>query len=975
MKHVLYYLLSFLLLTFVSCKDSEETPEVPFIEIGLEGNVINFPIEGGSEVITIISNVNDLRVEPKEQNGYEWCNTQLGIAASNNHILTVSVSKNEGLKTREAEFMIIGSGVEDKLIKVAQLGSEPAILANATPRHLSKEAQEITIEITSNTEFKLSNSEEWLKLKTKASRSEMVTTSFTYTVDANDGFAVRRDAIVVTPVDETIDIKVEIPVEQDGADVDDVIPDDIKVGIKSVEMLPGGTIYGKQYPELTIDGNYDSYYGSGQKVSSPTDPIELVFTLEENIDRIDYVILHQRKGATVNNQLTKGYLYYKHKDSEDWIECGSYDKSEIVPQIRIDVNIQNPYQILLRMNRTTGYATVSLAEFECYQKAEGTDYDLEADKAYFEDDVFSKLKPTTTPDDIAKITHPMVRAIAQELLDGTYSTEFRSRTYYSCKNPQIVGNELTIGKRSICDNPTGIFFKAGKKYIVFAGDDWGVDELKLYIKDWRENGANQTITLTPGLNIIEPSTDGAGYIQYWTETDLDTPHQVNVHFCYGTELGFWDVRAGHDNEYWKTMLQNAVNTAAKEGIVNAMMDVCGEKVQIINKIDAFNFYCPNDIESVMKEHDELMTIEYTVMGLVKNNVVPKNRMLGVRSWGGSPNWNGTCANYPNNEEAMLNPVAMRNNIWVFGHEFGHGNQVRQMKGAGWAEVTNNIYAQHCMYLMNNKQCRLEHTEYKRQGYDNKVYGDRFNAYLNDALVKGKPYLTHEGGLVDDPEKGEYYSSDPFTSLAPLWQLSLFYMFTEGAPWYKPDFWGDVHWAAIQNVEGTPFDNHGQRYCDFMKRSMDAANMNLTDFFVKMGLLREINFKVGDYGPAKQITITKEMVDEVKAYGDGKPQPATPVINYISGNTVEIYRQGLAMSGTYNQGITDGENSKTISHSVWKNAVAFETYDADGKMIEVCIAGTGCIDNSSTYVRYPEGAAYVMAVSWDGKRELVCGTKN
>lgn len=973
MKHI-YYILSLLLLLFVSCKDSEEIPEVPFIEIGLEDNVINFPIDGGSEVVKIQSNINDLRVEPKEQNGYSWCTTQLGIAASNSHILTINTSKNDGLKTREAEIIVKGTGVENKIIKIAQLGSEPAILANTTSRILTKEAQEITIEVTSNIEFNLSNSENWLKQKSTPSRSEMVTTSFIYTVDANDGFAVRRDAIVITPVDESIDLRVEIPVEQASADVDDVIPKDIKVEVSEVNTIQGN-YYGQQLPTNTIDGDLSTVCSSAKRNENP--PIILEYTLSEKDISVDYILLHQNPNVQPQNRLTTGKVWYQKDGDSDWTPCGNFDVSATSPSyVKIDVNLAQVSKFKLQLERSdvTPY-NVSFAEFECYQKAEGGDYDLQSDKKYFADDVFSKLEETTTIDDIAKITHPMVKAIAKELLDGTYSTEFRSRTYSSCKNPQTVGDELTIGKRSICDNPTGIFFKNGKKYIVFVGDELGNDELKLYIKDWRENGGNQTIALSSGLNIIEVATDGVGYIQYWTDTDLEIPNQVNVHFCYGIELGFWDVRAGHDNEYWKTMLQNAVNTAAKEGIVNAMMDVCGEKVQLVNKVDAFNFYCPNDIESVMKMHDELMTIEYTVMGLVKNNAVPKNRMLGVRSWGGSPNWNGTCANYPNNEEPMLNPDAMRNNIWVFGHEFGHGNQVQQMKGAGWAEVTNNIYAQHCMYLMNNKQCRLEHTTFKRQGYNDAVYGDRFNAYLNDVLVKDKPYFTHEGELVDDPEKGEYYSSDPFTSLAPLWQLSLFYMFTEGAIWYKPDFWGDVHWAAIQNVEGTSFDNHGQRYCGFMKRAMDAANMNLTDFFVKMGLLREINFKVGDYGPAKQITITKEMVDEVKAYGDGKPQPATPVINYISGNTVEIYRQGLAMSGTYNQGITDGENSKTISHSVWKNAVAFETYDADGKMIEVCIAGTGCIDNSSTYVRYPEGAAYVMAVSWDGKRELVCGTKN
>ena len=45
-----------------------------------------------------------------------------------------------------------------------------------------------------------------------------------------------------------------------------------------------------------------------------------------------------------------------------------------------------------------------------------------------------------------------------------------------------------------------------------------------------------------------------------------------------------------------------------------------------------------------------------------------------------------------------------------------------------------------------------------------------------------------------------------------------------------------------------------------------------------------------------------------------------------------------------------------------------------ELVEVCIVGTGTIDNSSTFIRYPKGATRIEAVSWDGKRTLVCGTR-
>ena len=89
--------------------------------------------------------------------------------------------------------------------------------------------------------------------------------------------------------------------------------------------------------------------------------------------------------------------------------------------------------------------------------------------------------------------------------------------------------------------------------------------------------------------------------------------------------------------------------------------------------------------------------------------------------------------------------------------------------------------------------------------------------------------------------------------------------------------------------------------------------------------------------------------------------------------LETYKKQLSVQGVFNQGVSNGNLSKTVSHSVWKNVVAFETY-AGNELVEVCIVGTGTIDNSSTFIRYPKGATRIEAVSWDGKRTLVCGTR-
>lgn len=981
-----YYMKNYILSLFTtlvvisSCEDKQGV-NAPFLEIKSEEKIINMAIEGGSCDIKVHSNLDIIQIVPQDVGGYSWCTYSLGMTASNVHVLNINVAKNDGIGVRQSDFILKGNGVENDTIHIRQLGTEPAILANVTSKYLTKDSQEFNIEITSNVDYKQVTSSDWLQLKSaNETRSEIVTNSFTYIATANDGFAMRRDTIVIFPESETSTLKVKIPVEQKGADIDDVMPMDTKIKIERVKRIRGNCYQeatGNYLETKTIDGDYLTGYASAN--SKENENIMMEYSLAEP-KRVDYILIHPFPGVNDLNKLTTGTIRYKkNQQDSEWTECGTFESQDKTAIVRVDVNLDEVGYLQLELKRsgTNQNNNVNFAEFECYQKAEGGDFDLTKDAEFFADNVFSKLKETTKLEDIQKITHPMVRSIAKELLNGTYSTEFRSRVYKSCKDPNIVGSELTIGRRSIYDNPTGIYFEKNKKYFVFVGDELGTDKLNLHIRDWREGGGNQTLALVSGINLIQPKNDGNGYIQYWTETELDIPKAVNVHICYGIELGFWDIRQ-YDNEDWKRIIKNAAEIVTKENIQTAMFDVCGELVQLVNTLDAFNTYCPNDIVSVMVKHDELMKIEYETMGLYKYNVVPKNRIHGVRSWGGNPNWNGTHANIPNRERTMLTVDGFLEDLWVYAHEFGHGNQVRQMKGGGWGEVTNNLYAVKVQFLMNNTSLRLEHEAIDRKGYGNeKVVGDRFNGYLNDAIVSHIDYLKHQGEWAY--QNGEkYHGADPFTTLCPLWQLSLLFEFTKGNPdIYRPDFYADVHWDAIQNEEGTDYENFGQRYVNFMKRSMKAANMNLTKFFENIGLLRELDFPAAAYGDPDHILITGTMVDEVKNYAKQfpNPQPETLEMNYISGNTVEIYRQRLPMSGTYGEGVTDGEsvpNTKIIAHSVWKNVVAYETIDDNGKLIEVCISGTGSASNTSTLVRYPEGATGIRAVSWDGTRKMVYG---
>lgn len=747
--------------------------------------------------------------------------------------------------------------------------------------------------------------------------------------------------------------------------LDDDFPGDKKLKITSVELVRGNT-YGNESVPLTIDGNYQTHYSSSYTQTG--DSVILDYTLDVNTSRVDYIRLTQRANGDSNSTFSQGNVYYKSASDTEWKWSASFNETAGSP-VQIQSGMNAPVQI--RLTIISRANAVAMAEFECFENANIGD--LTADAAYFEDDVFSALKPGVTAADIEKITNPYVRSIATDLLAGTYAKEFRSRTYNACEHPNDAAQKLKIASRSEYDNPMGIFFKQNGKYVIFVGNTANIN-VTLCIKDFRSGGGTATYKLKTGLNAIEPSVAGNGYIRYWIN-NYTTAVPVNVHVAYGHEIGFWDKRAGHENADWARILELAQTCASTQNITNAMIDVLGERIQLVNTVSAFKQYCPSNVSDLMMWHDSIMNIEYRMMGLFKNNAVPYNRTLAARSWGGLPNWGGAGAWFPNTEREMLDIPTLRAASWVFGHELGHGNQIRpHMLMAGWGETTNNNYNQYVQYLISNRQdLRLDHENInRRQGDSEWKIGGRFNAYLNEAHVVKEPYLTQEG---PDYKKGSMNGTglrgDHFVKCVPLWQLTLYFMIAgEGTSWYRPDFWADVNWAAIQD-NNTGLSN-GQRYVNFMKRSIEASGYNLAPFFEQMGLLRVVDRSIDDYAVG-QVAITAADVESVRALGNTKQMPSSPVISYISANSINAFRNQSPVSGSYNQGITTSGASKTISHSIWKNVVVFETYKG-AELVDIAMVGTGSSTNSSTYVLYPEGSTRIEAVACDGSRTLVFGAR-
>ena len=106
-----------------------------------------------------------------------------------------------------------------------------------------------------------------------------------------------------------------------------------------------------------------------------------------------------------------------------------------------------------------------------------------------------------------------------------------------------------------------------------------------------------------------------------------------------------------------------------------------------------------------------------------------------------------------------------------------------------------------------------------------------------------------------------------------------------------------------------------------------------------------------------------------------PKPSSPVIYYLTANSVDAYQKQLPVIGIYNKGIQTGKEPGTmiVDHSIWKNVTVFETYKGN-ELQKVAMYGTDSPERDYTLVRYPEGATRIEAVAWDGTRTLVYGKR-
>ena len=465
---------------------------------------------------------------------------------------------------------------------------------------------------------------------------------------------------------------------------------------------------------------------------------------------------------------------------------------------------------------------------------------LSADTSFFIDASCSELKKSTRREDLAGFKSDLLKTVAAGMLDGTYDKNYRAASYEAYPSSRELARTLKLGDGfSRYENMTGMYLEAGEQ-VVLVGNT-GRKQLSLLLPDWMRkppegidptkdpNGwglHKQVIALKEGVNIVQVKKSGNAYVSYFDDRAEDAP-KVCVHFPTGKVNGFFDVTK-HNNADWNRLLDQAVSP---------IMDARGKHIQVAYPVEWFNVYTRGKGVELVNNSDAMLNHHFTLMGLVKYNKVPKNRILARVNFNYYMFRDGDGVAYLGNKGTMRmvadpSVVIVGDPCWGFCHEVGHALQMPQMTWGGMTEVSNNILSMYTVCKMGNKS----------------------------RLAAQKNYVSARKKIIQaDPKRSYLADPDVFDRLVPFWQLQLYFSRSG-----RPDFYANV----MEQLRGRPSAGSGKdsirNQFEFVKTCCDVAELDLTDFFEKWGFFWVGELTVKDYG-TYQYTISQQMADDARSY--------------------------------------------------------------------------------------------------------------
>lgn len=712
--------------------------------------------------------------------------------------------------------------------------------------------------------------------------------------------------------------------------------------------------------DKSFDNNLSSLYHSSY--NNTVFPVTLTYRLSGTTP-IDYLKYIPRSDGGANGNFGNVVISFNTVTNSTFQNLTTFNFNQNgLPTIVTFPNQITPLNIRISVqDGSSNFA--SCAEMEFYTAgatSSSTPYNN-----IFSNTLYSTLYPNITQSNIDTISNSFYKNLAQCLFDGTYHLNYRVQSYEVYPTLSSVRQTLKIGTYDNFENATGIVFNAGEKVALFARNIPPTATVYLAVKDFQTgfDGAVSYFALQNGLNVFQLTNGGMAYIPYF---DNDTSlNDVEINIVSGKVNGYFDAELSSNSE-WPDLL---LNTSYP------YIDLRGNYVHLVYEKSSLRNGSPFDGKHLIAKYDTIVQHERMLMGLFKYNKSPKNRMLTYNEHGDGYYAGGLGVHLDLDwgPEALTNPYQL--GIWGIAHEYGHINQIRpDLMWIGTTEVSTNIYSvwvDYHMNLGNNPYTRLEEESLSAASGVDELSGGRINGAIYNTVVSQK----HLQDTTD---------SDVFEILVPFWQLELYYQLAgacRNAPIlsfdYPTNYTGIdyAHWfgkvAEISRNTNSAGLSNGELLLNFVKNTCYAVEEDLTDFFLKTGFLKPIDVFIDDYGIGR-LTVTQQQIDQTIAYiqSHGYPQPLSPVIQYASAHSIEMFKNQQPLSGTAGVGVTLNGNYLTVQHNAWQNSVAYETFDANHELIFVSISGTGDVNNQTTKIYYPANAHAVYAVGFDGTRLLV-----
>lgn len=489
-------------------------------------------------------------------------------------------------------------------------------------------------------------------------------------------------------------------------------------------------------------------------------------------------------------------------------------------------------------------------EFSIYAQSANELKDLYSDLTVFEDALGTQLKKGIRKSELSKIKHPVIRQVAEQLSKGNYNTEYKVNEFHSYLSPRTLGSNLSIGDGySKYENITGIYLPQGKHIILVDGIEEN-KEVTLIVPNWDRHPPNaeeptkdpkgwgierKKVILRNGVNVVNlEDFGGLAYIGYYSDAP-ENDKAIAIHFMDAEVNGYFDIRK-HSDEDWDRLAEEAVYP---------IVDAIGDHIQVVYPTEAIQKYAKGRGVELISNYDSLVYRQHRIMGLIKHDRAPKNRILSRVNYNYYMFRDGDGVAYMGGKQSnamgmVVDPdqVIKGDPCWGFSHEVGHVHQCRPyFNWGGLGEVSNNIFSLYVTTSFGNPSRLQEQNNYQKAR--DSIYGKNIS-YLQD--------------------------SDVFNRLVPFWQLHLYFTRVEK---YE-DFYGDLFEAFRKQAEdtsrrfqrGREEQNPAVHQLNFVKKACEVGGVGLTDFFDNYGFFYVGEFEYEDYGPYRY-EMTQEMVDETK----------------------------------------------------------------------------------------------------------------